>query len=110
MTNDQCKTGKEEEPAPPARVWLVIGHWSLVISAAVLAALYLAQPAAAQPANKPVVRVGAKAFVEGVILGQLCCHLIADGGGMPLYHDWLGDTGLVWNALLKGHVSVYCAH
>jgi osmoprotectant transport system permease protein len=57
--------------------------------------------------ERPVVRVGSKAFTEGVLLGEMLCHLVTDGGGVPVHLSWLGDTGKVWNGLLDGGIDVY---
>ena len=71
-----------------ALAWLA---WSL----ALLAVL----PPSPLRAAGPVVRVGSKAFTEGVLLGEMLCHLVTAAGGRPVHLSWLGDTGKVWNGL-----------
>jgi osmoprotectant transport system permease protein len=78
---------------------------------AALASLLAPAPAlAAASAPRPVVRVGSKAFTEGVILGEMLCHLVAAGGGLPRHYAWLGDTSKVWNGLLDGSIDAYCEY
>ncbi len=78
---------------------------------AALATLLCPAPVLAQAAPRPrVVRIGSKAFTEGVILGELLCHLVRDAGGDARYYDWLGDTSKVWNGLLDGSIDAYCEY
>jgi osmoprotectant transport system permease protein len=75
-----------------------------------LICLALLIPAPLQAAERPTVRVGSKAFSEGVTLGEMLCHLVAVGGGRPVHLSWLGDTSKVWNGLLDGSIDAYCEY
>lgn len=58
----------------------------------------------------PVVRVGAKAFTESIILGELARDLARSAGAQADRQDPLGDTSKVWKALLLGAIDVYCEY
>jgi osmoprotectant transport system permease protein len=60
--------------------------------------------------GRPIVRVGSKAFVENVILGEMIRDLATDAGAYAEHDAWLGDTGKAWNALLNGHIDAYCEY
>ena len=79
--------------------------------AALLAALAAAGcQSRAEDASKPLVRVGSKAFVESVILGEAVTDLARAGGARAEHRAWLGDTSKAWNALLGGDIDVYCEY
>ena len=58
----------------------------------------------------PLVRVASKAFVEGVILGEIVADVAHDAGAQVEIRSWLGDTSKTWNALLVGDNDVYCEY
>ncbi len=58
--------------------------------------------ATAQP-----IRVGSKAFTEGVILGEVVTGLIASAGYTTQHRASLGGTTFAWNALLAGELDAY---
>jgi osmoprotectant transport system permease protein len=59
---------------------------------------------------KPLVRVGSKAFIEGVILGDMVADVAHAAGARVEHRSWLGDTSKTWNALLVGEIDVYCEY
>ena len=61
-------------------------------------------------AGKPLVRVGSKAFIEGVILGEITADVAHNAGARVEHRSWLGDTSKTWNALLVGEIDVYCEY
>lgn len=55
----------------------------------------------------PAVRVGSKAFTEGVLLGELETQL-ARSSGVPAEHrQQLGGTQILWQALRRGDIDAY---
>ena len=64
----------------------------------------------AADAGKPVVRVGSKAFVEGVILEEIVGDMAKSAGARVEHRSWLGDTSKAWNALLGGQIDVYAEY
>ncbi|MFO0603413.1 MAG: glycine betaine ABC transporter substrate-binding protein [Polyangiales bacterium] len=57
-------------------------------------------------ATRPI-RVGSKAFVEGVILGEVAAGL-ARRAGVPVEHRrGLGGTRVLWDALVAGQIDAY---
>ena len=56
-----------------------------------------------------MVRVGSKAFVEGVVLEELAGDL-AQMRGRAEHRSWLGDTGKAWNALRAGDIDAYAEY
>ena len=83
--------------ASRCRRWLsvlVIGHWSLVISAG-----------CSRPDDRPVV-VGSKKFTESVILGEMGARL-ARTAGSPARHDNIGGSPALWLALTQGDIDFY---
>jgi osmoprotectant transport system permease protein len=62
-------------------------------------------PAAAR--EKPVVRIGSKAFTESVILGEILVRLAQEAGAETRHLEQLGGTTVLWKALLNGHIDVY---
>ncbi len=72
----------------------------LVFLTAVLQAAF---PVAAQPP----VDVGSKAFTESVIVGRMLNQLIEAGGRDTVFHEQLGGSRILWNALRSGSIDVY---
>ncbi|MDZ4700107.1 MAG: glycine betaine ABC transporter substrate-binding protein [Rhodothermales bacterium] len=64
--------------------------------------LVYALQATAQP-----IRVGSKAFTEGVILGEVVTGLFASAGYEVTHRAGLGGTTFAWNALLAGELDAY---
>ncbi len=60
--------------------------------------------------DKPLVRIGAKAFPESQILGEMLRLLTREAGAETEDLQSLGDTGKVWNALLVGQIDAYCEY
>jgi osmoprotectant transport system substrate-binding protein/osmoprotectant transport system permease protein len=54
-----------------------------------------------------VVRVGSKAGIESVILGELVTHLVRHAGAEVQHRSALGGTQIVFQALVKGDLDVY---
>jgi osmoprotectant transport system permease protein len=92
MTNNQFPMTIEK---PWHRSQLVIGHWLLVM--AVLCPCVMAQD----------VRVGSKAFNEGVILGEILAELARESGANVDHKSGMGGTGVLWAALLAGEIDAY---
>lgn len=57
-----------------------------------------------------VVRVGAKAFPESQILGEMLRLLAREAGARVEEVQGLADTPKVWNALLEGQIDAYCEY
>ena len=53
------------------------------------------------------VRVGSKAFTEGVILGEILTQAIEAGGNAAEHRQAIGGTQLVWHALTSGEIDAY---
>ncbi len=60
--------------------------------------------------GRPLVRVASKAFIEGVILGEIVTDVARSAGARVELRSWLGDTSKTWNALLVGEIDVYCEY
>jgi osmoprotectant transport system permease protein len=60
--------------------------------------------------ERPIVRIGAKAFPESEILGEMLRLLATEAGADTDELQNLGDTGKVWNALLVGQIDAYCEY
>jgi osmoprotectant transport system permease protein len=60
--------------------------------------------------EKPVVRIGAKAFPESQILGEMLRLLAHEAGAETDKLQSLGDTAKVWNALLLDRIDAYCEY
>jgi osmoprotectant transport system permease protein len=60
--------------------------------------------------GSPVVRVGAKAFAESQILGEMLRLLAREVGAHTEEVQGLADTPKVWNALLVGQIDAYCEY
>jgi osmoprotectant transport system permease protein len=67
---------------------------------------------ARRPADeaKPLVRIGAKAFPESQILGEMLRLLAQQAGAETEDLQGLADTGKVWNALRVGQIDAYCEY
>jgi osmoprotectant transport system permease protein len=59
---------------------------------------------------KPMVRIGAKAFPESQILGEMLRLLAREAGADAEQLYGLADTAKVWNALLQGQIDAYCEY
>jgi osmoprotectant transport system permease protein len=60
--------------------------------------------------ESPVVRVGAKAFPESQILGEMLRLLARKAGAQTQSVQGLADTPQVWKALLGGQIDAYCEY
>jgi osmoprotectant transport system permease protein len=58
-------------------------------------------------AEKPTVRIGSKAFTEGVILGEIARYLAERGGATAEHRRELGGTRILWDALVAGEIDAY---
>jgi len=67
----------------------------------------LAAGTAAAQEQKPLVRVGSKASIENVILGELLTHLVNSSGAEARHRAALGGTQIAFQALTKGDIDVY---
>jgi osmoprotectant transport system permease protein len=56
------------------------------------------------------VRIGAKAFAESQVLGEMLRHMAQQTGSDVGPLTSVGDTGKVWNALLAGQIDAYCEY
>ncbi len=67
---------------------------------------------APRPADgaKPFVRIGAKAFPESQILGEILRIRAQEAGAETEDLQGLADTAKVWNALLVGQIDAYCEY
>jgi osmoprotectant transport system permease protein len=60
--------------------------------------------------DAPVLRIGAKAFPESQILGEMLHLLAREAGAETEDVQGLADTPKVWNALLVGQIDAYCEY
>ena len=58
----------------------------------------------------PVVTIGAKAFPESQILGEMLRLLAREAGAETKDLQGLADTPKVWKALLAGQIDAYCEY
>ncbi|HEY7327119.1 MAG TPA: glycine betaine ABC transporter substrate-binding protein [Gemmataceae bacterium] len=58
----------------------------------------------------PIVHIGAKAFPESQILGEMLRLLAREAGAETEEIQGLADTPKVWNALLVGQIDAYCEY
>ena len=80
------------------RVW---GGLLVVLSLFVGGALFF------QPKGPKPVRIGSKAFTEGVLLGDVL-RLLVESEGVPCEHkEQMGGTRIVWGALEAGEIDAY---
>lgn len=78
-----------------------------VVLALALAALAGLAATAEPAAAAPTMRVGSKAFTEGVILGELVTELGIDAGATVEHRAQMGGTRILWTALTTGEIDVY---
>lgn len=76
---------------------------AVVVGLALAALVVATTPAAAAPR----MRVGSKAFTEGVILGELVTELGLDAGASVTHRAQMGGTRILWTALTTGEIDVY---
>ncbi len=57
--------------------------------------------------DAPVVRIGSKASIENIVLGEILAHLAREGGTPAEHNSSLGGTQIVYQALLKGDIDIY---
>lgn len=55
----------------------------------------------------PTVRIGSKAFNEGVVLGEVVTQTSRDTGVLAEHASGMGGTGVLWQALLAGEIDAY---
>jgi osmoprotectant transport system permease protein len=70
-------------------------------------AFVLASSVALRPVEAAPVRVGSKAFTEGVLLGELAARSCASGGDEALHRRQLGGSVVLFAALEAGEIDVY---
>jgi osmoprotectant transport system permease protein len=58
-------------------------------------------------AGDPALRVGSKAFTEGVILGEIATQTLREAGFEAVHRRELGGTRFLWEALRAGEIDVY---
>lgn len=62
---------------------------------------------AGQAVAAPHMRVGSKAFTEGVILGEIVTQTGLAAGAAAAHRAQLGGTRILWSALTSGEIDVY---
>jgi len=72
-----------------------------------LALVVLALASAPRAAVAPTMRVGSKAFTEGVILGELVTQVGLAAGAAAEHHAQMGGTRILWTALTSGQIDLY---
>ena len=70
-------------------------------------ALVVALAAAAAAAEDATLRVGSKRFTESYILGEILRETAARAGASAEHRPGLGNTGIVYAALVSGAIDVY---
>src|SRR6476660_6351677 len=58
-------------------------------------------------AEEPRVRIGSKASIENIVLGELLTHLARHAGAKAEHRSALGGTQIAYQALIKGEIDVY---
>lgn len=58
-------------------------------------------------ARAQVVRVGSKAFTEGVVLGDVLARTAERAGAVVEHRRSLGGTQILWKALVRGEIDAY---
>jgi len=53
------------------------------------------------------IRVGSKASIENIVLGEIVTHMTRHAGAEALHRSALGGTQIVFQALVKGDIDVY---
>jgi osmoprotectant transport system permease protein len=82
-----------------------------ILLLALLAVLTVSRAASAQvEGGTPVVTIGAKAFAESQILGEMLRLLAREAGAETKDLQGLADTPKVWKALLAGQIDAYCEY
>lgn len=83
--------------------------WFIGISIVVLiASLSMSIDKVRLQTDKPVIRVGAKNFVEQMILGEILAQKIESTGNYRVERKFnLGSTALIHGAILTGDIDVY---
>ena len=61
--------------------------------------------ASAQDAS--TVRIGSKASIENIVIGEMLAHLARESGVTAEHNSALGGTQIVYQALLKGDIDIY---
>jgi osmoprotectant transport system permease protein len=74
-----------------------------------LAAGLALAPIAALAEEAPV-RVGSKAFTEGVVLGEIATQALRAAGVDAVHRRELGGTRFLWEALRRGEIDVYAEY
>jgi osmoprotectant transport system permease protein len=64
-------------------------------------------PNAVAAQNAPVIRIGSKASIENIVLGEMLAHLARESGAKAEHRSALGGTQIVFQALVKGDIDVY---
>jgi osmoprotectant transport system permease protein len=59
------------------------------------------------PAHAQTIIVGSKKFTESYVLGEIAKKLLADAGLRVEHKQGMGNTGIVWQALKTGQISLY---
>ena len=85
-------------------------HRAILLVGLLVAATLLGCAPRPAEVERPVVRIGAKAFPESQILGEMLRLLAREAGADVEDLQGLGDTGKVWNALLLGRIDAYCEY
>jgi osmoprotectant transport system permease protein len=67
-------------------------------------------PAPPSTAGERPVRVGSKAFTEGVILGEIATQALRAAGIPAEHRRELGGTRFLWEALRAGEIDVYAEY
>lgn len=57
--------------------------------------------------NQPSIKIGSKAFIESVVLGEMVAALAKNSGARTEHITRLGGTRLAWEALVNGEIDVY---
>src|SRR5262245_4345472 len=83
-----------------------LAAWGQFSVRALFLVAFLAQyPAfAADPLH---VRIGSKASIENIVLGELLTHLARSAGANAEHRSALGGTQIAYQALLKGEIDLY---
>jgi osmoprotectant transport system permease protein len=79
----------------------------LCVSVLILAGFQTVNRSTACAAEPPRVRIGSKASIENIVLGELLTHLARAAGAKAEHRSALGGTQIAYQALLKGEIDVY---
>src|SRR5262245_51658897 len=80
--------------------------WSRFSTLAIFVIAFLAQHFAFA-VEPPRVRIGSKASIENIVLGELLTHLARSAGANAEHRSALGGTQIAYQALLKGEIDLY---